>query len=195
MFNFEKIFAALLVAGVTAMLSGFVADKAIHPHALEKDAIAIAGDPITTSGPSKPTGPEPILALLAEANIDRGQKLSKACAACHSFTSDGPHKVGPNLWNIVNAQMAAKDGFSYSSALTEKGEAWDYDALNAFMWKPKAYVKGTKMNFAGLKKTTDRAALIAWLRTLSTTPEALPSAADIEASMPEQDTQAETDTH
>jgi cytochrome c len=58
---------------------------------------------------------------------------------------------------------------------------WDYQALNAFLYKPKAYVAGTKMNFAGLKKPQDRANLIAYLRSQADAPIALPSDADIAA--------------
>ena len=46
---------------------------------------------------------------------------------------------------------------------------WDYDHLN-IPDRPKAYVKGTAMGFAGLKKIEDRATLIAYLRTLADTP-------------------------
>ena len=37
------------------------------------------------------------------------------------------------------------------------------------------------MNFAGLKKPEDRANIIAWMRTLSTTPAALPEDDEIAA--------------
>ncbi|HCQ70698.1 MAG: cytochrome c family protein [Alphaproteobacteria bacterium] len=181
MFNFEKLFAALLVAGITAMLSGFVADIFVHPHEIEKDAVTIDGAAIASTGPTKKAGPDPVLALLSEADVARGAKLSKACAACHSFDQGGVNKVGPNLWNIVNKAKGSHAGFSYSSAITEAGGSWDYDALNHFLYKPKAYISGTKMNYAGLKKTEDRAAMIAWLRTLSASPAALPGAAEIAA--------------
>ena len=39
---------------------------------------------------------------------------------------------------------------------------------------------GTKMGFAGLKKVGDRAAVIAYLRTLSDSPSKLPTAEEIE---------------
>ena len=46
--------------------------------------------------------------------------------------------------------------------------------LNKFLYKPKLYAKGTKMNYAGLSKVKDRANLIAWLRTKSDNPVSLP---------------------
>ena len=41
--------------------------------------------------------------------------------------------------------------------------AWSIEALNAFLWKPKKAVPGTKMTFAGIKTPEDRAAMIKWL--------------------------------
>jgi cytochrome c len=38
--------------------------------------------------------------------------------------------------------------------------------LDGFLTKPKKYLKGTKMSFAGLKKEKDRANVIAYLATL-----------------------------
>lgn len=177
----NKIFAAVLVAGITAMLAGFVAHKLVHPHDLHEDAVAIDGGAVAAAGPAKAAMPDPIMHLIASADIARGEKLSKACAACHSFDNGGVNKVGPNLWNIVNAKKGAHGGFAYSDALMEKGGTWNYDSLNKFLWKPKAYIAGTKMNYLGIKKPADRAAMIAWLRTLAPSPAGLPSAGQIAA--------------
>lgn len=180
--EFNKIFAALLVAGIIAMLGGFIADALVSPEELERDAVPI--EVATASAANiqvKPEGPEPILALIATADIARGQKLSKACAACHSFDKGGPNKIGPNLWKIVDAPKAGNSSFKYSSAMAGKGGNWNYADLNAFLWKPKKYIAGTKMGFIGLKKPQDRADLIGWLRTLSDSPSAFPGPADIEA--------------
>ena len=54
-----------------------------------------------------------------------------------------------------------------SSDYIEKSKA---KGLNKFLFKPKAYLKGTKMSFAGLKKASDRAAIIAYLTSLSDSP-------------------------
>ena len=50
--------------------------------------------------------------------------------------------------------------------MKEKGGNWDEEEINKFIIKPKDYLPGTKMSFAGLKKEEDRADLIAYLRTL-----------------------------
>lgn len=179
----NKFAAGILCAGLLAMAAGKIADVMVHPHQLEKNAFTVdtsavesaAGPAAAAEGPSL----EPVLAMLASADAATGQKIFKKCAACHSADKGGKNKVGPNLYDVVNGGHAAKDGFKYSAALTELGGKWDYVSLNGFLAKPKAFVPGTKMSFAGLKKVGDRAAVIAYLRSLADSPAALPSAADI----------------
>lgn len=176
----NKIFAAILVAGIIAMMSGFFAKLVISEgghgaHAEEKFAYEVAsmegGAPAAAKGP---VGPEPIAALMQDADLERGEKLTKVCSSCHSFDKGGRDLTGPNLWNIVGRAKASHGGFAYSDAMTEKGGDWDYDALNEFLWKPKKAVPGTKMNYIGMRKPADRAAIIAWLRAQSDNPPPLP---------------------
>ena len=179
----NKLFAGILVAGLLLM-TGVKLAVVLVPHSeLEQNAYVIEvpeGGAVAAAAPVD-KGPEPIMALLASADALAGQKLAKKCTACHVFDKGGANKVGPALWNIVNAQKGAVGGFSYSSALSEFGGEWDYVALNAFLAKPKAYIKGTKMNFAGLKKPTDRANMIAYLRQQADSAVALPTDAEIAA--------------
>lgn len=180
--EFNKIFAALLVAGIVAMLAGFVADTLTHPHELEEDAFHVEGVETTAGGAAVEKLAEPILALIATADIARGQKVSKACAACHTFDKGGANGVGPNMWGIVGRQKQSVGGFSYSGTLNEQGgNVWTYAELNKYLWKPKKYAPGTKMNYIGLKKPEDRAALIAWMRTMASGQKALPSKSQIAA--------------
>jgi cytochrome c len=178
-FELNKIFAAILVAGIVAMLGGFVGDVLVHPHKLEADAVALDGEAAAAGGAAAVALPDPIMSLLATADVAKGEKLSKACAACHSFDQGGPAKVGPNLWNVLNGPKAHIAGFDYSEGMKTKGGTWNYHDLNYFLWKPKKFIDGTKMNYIGLKKPEDRAALIAWLRTLSSSPAGLPSEGEI----------------
>lgn len=165
------------------MLAGFIAEKSLTPEPLEKDAVTIEGEAGGEhSGASNaPTFAVPILSLIATADIEKGAKISKACAACHSFEKGGGIKQGPELWGIINRAKGSFPGFDYSAGLKAKGGNWDMASLNQFLWKPKKFVDGTKMNFAGIAKEQDRAALIAWLRTQSDSPAADPSETDIKA--------------
>ena len=179
----NKLFAGILLAGLLLMAGIKLADVLVPHSELEQNAYVIEvpeGGAEAAVAPAD-TGPEPILALLASADAAAGEKLAKKCTACHVFEPDGANKVGPMLWNIVNAQKGAVDGFSYSAALSEFGGEWDYVALNAFLAKPKAYISGTKMNFAGLKKPADRANMIAYLRQQADSQAALPTDAEIAA--------------
>lgn len=171
----NKIFAAILVAGIVAMLAGFVAETIMEPNELKKDAVTIEGADQGGGDVAAVEMPEPVLALIAAADVTKGQNIAKACAACHSFGKGEGAKVGPNLWGIVNRKRASMAGFSYSDAMTAKGGEWTYEDLNRFLWSPKKFVAGTKMGFIGLKKPDERAAVIAYLKTLADTPAADPT--------------------
>lgn len=171
----NKIAAAVLVAGLVAMGSGFVSTAVVHTNVPETPAFAVAipetdGTAVVEAAPAEA---EPVVALLASADVGSGQKVTRKCAACHSFEEGGPNKVGPNLWNIVNANIGGADGFNYSGALPGD-QQWTYENLNAFLWNPKQWAPGTSMGYAGLSKVGDRADLIAYLRTLSGSPAPLP---------------------
>lgn len=182
--EFNKIFAAILIAGICFMLSDFIADIVIKEDKLKKPAYPIEGVELKTAASAsakKIEKPDPILGLIADANIEAGEKLSRQCAACHSFEKGGPNKIGPNLWDVVNNPKGEKTGFNYSSALMDKGGKWTYSALNQFLWRPGSYIKGTKMNYVGLKKPEKRAAIIAWMRTLADSSPPLPTEEEIAA--------------
>lgn len=112
--------------------------------------------------------------VLPKATADEGKTAFKPCSTCHTVDKGGPNKVGPNLFGILTRAKASHEGFAYSAAMKEKGGNWGFDDLYAFLAGPKAYVPGTKMSFAGLKKPEDRAAVIMYLRTLADTPVPLP---------------------
>jgi cytochrome c len=168
----NKIVGAVLTAGLIAMLSGYAAQQLYGPKALMTPAYAIGGDAPAAAKPvaAAPTGPEPIAAMLASADAAAGKTLAKKCKACHTFKKGGAKKVGPNLWNVVGGARAAAPGFKYSKVLRDMGGNWSVADLNRFLLKPKAFAKGTKMSFAGLKKTQDRANIVRFMAGMADSP-------------------------
>lgn len=94
----------------------------------------------------------------------KGERLFRRCVACHTIDDGGPNRIGPNLYGIYGADIAAKGDFRYSKALSDIDGVWTEENLNAFLLSPRAFALGTKMAYAGLRKEEDRADLIAWLK-------------------------------
>ena len=101
------------------------------------------------------------------ADAKKGKKVYKKCKACHSINKGGKNKVGPNLYGIVGRKAAQVKGFKYSKALKNSSLTWDDATLDKFLKKPKKLVKKTKMAFGGIKKDSQRADLIAYLKSNS----------------------------
>lgn len=107
--------------------------------------------------------PIDLATLLKKADFDRGAKVFKKCASCHTVNRGGASKIGPNLHKIIGKKRASFTGFSYSKAMKAKGGFWNQESINQFIIKPKNFIPGTKMAFPGLKKPQDRADLILFL--------------------------------
>jgi len=108
--------------------------------------------------------PVDLAAMMKTADFDRGAKIFKKCATCHTAGKGEAAKVGPNLYGIVGKKRAGFQGFSYSDAMKTKGGSWDTESINIFVTKPKDFIPGTKMAFPGLKKPQDRADVILFLQ-------------------------------
>ena len=186
--DWNQIIGCILLGLLIGMMTSFVAQLLVVPE--EVDTLVY---PLEVSEPSSQTvstepvfrGPEPITALLIEANAERGQKLARVCSACHSFDVSQALKVGPPLWNIVSASIAGHEGYNYSSALANQEGIWSYEALNEFLYNPRLFSPGTKMTYVGLSKTQDRADIIRWLRELSDNPVDIPIPSEQEVPLSE----------
>lgn len=119
----------------------------------------------TASTPSKAT-PAPAATSTQTAAVDpiaRGATLFKRCRACHTLAEGDKNRVGPNLWAVYGATAGAKDGYAYSKAMKASEIVWTKETMDAYLTRPAAYMPGTKMSFAGLRKQEDRDALQAYL--------------------------------
>lgn len=192
-FEWNKIFGGILAAALLVMVIRIVTEDVIFAHHdLEEDAFPIEVAEDTTAAPVVAEEQGPSLAeLLANATAEQGEKLFRQCAACHTATADGGNRIGPNLHGVVGAQVASKAGFNYSAALTGVGGEWTYEKLDAFLTNPKGFAPGTRMSFAGLRKETDRAKMIQFLRSMSPDAPALP---EVEAAAEEMMEEAKEET-
>ena len=177
-FVFNKIAGAVLGTGLCLVALNITAEAIFAPHHPAKPGFEIDLKPqVAATGPGPKAAPEePIESLLASATIDRGQSTAKACAACHNFQKGGPNGIGPNLFGIIGRPRASEPGFGYSDAMKAKGGEWTIDDLNKFLTNPKEFVPGTKMNFPGFARGSQRADVIAYLNSLADNPKPLPMA-------------------
>ncbi|MGB3387138.1 MAG: c-type cytochrome [Pseudaminobacter sp.] len=112
-----------------------------------------------------------------------GEKVFARCKACHAVGEDAKNRVGPHLNDLFGRAAGSIGDFKYSPAMSKAGEGdlvWEDQTLAEFLTKPKDFVKGTKMAFAGLKKEDEIANLTAYLKTFSS--DAAPAAPTDDAS-------------
>ena len=104
--------------------------------------------------------------MLAAADPEKGARVFRKCTACHKL-EDGANGTGPYLYGVVDRPVASAKGFTgYSASMQAHGGNWTPEALDAFLERPSAYISGTSMSFAGLRKPEERADLIAYLQTI-----------------------------
>ncbi|MGB1639161.1 MAG: c-type cytochrome [Paracoccaceae bacterium] len=102
--------------------------------------------------------------------VKAGEKAFKKCKACHQVGEGATNKSGPQLNGVVGRAIGSLGDFKYSNnmaAMGAEGVVWNDETLAAFLAKPKAYIKGTKMSFSGFKKEEDIAATIEYLKSFS----------------------------
>ena len=164
------IFAIILVLGINK-----ITDIIFYVEKPEKSAYQVASVTTATSTTSTETDSTNseegnIMALFASTSAAEGAKVFKKCAACHSVKEGGANKIGPALWSVLGRPSGSVPGYKYSKAMAAHGKNWSFEEMNGFLIKPKDWIKGTKMSFAGLKNAKDRAAVILYMNENTNNP-------------------------
>ncbi|WP_379545525.1 c-type cytochrome [Qipengyuania sp. DSG2-2] len=155
--NRNTAFGWILFSGIIALGFSSLSSKYFHgdsAEAPEKPGYFIDAPEDTGEADAGPT----IAQALAAGSAEAGEKVFAKCTACHSINQGGANGIGPNLYGVMGKPVGGSvPGFAYSSALTEKGGVWDYEAMDAWLKSPRGFAAGTKMSFAGLGDIQDRA--------------------------------------
>ena len=169
-FEWNKIIASVLTAMIVAMVSGILASQLVHPKRLEHPVFVPPGaeaGATAASAPSPAAAIEPIADYIAKADLKHGEQVAKVCLQCHTFAKGEANKIGPNLWDIMEENIATVPGYQFSPALlADNNMKWTRDELNIWLYKPQEFAHGTKMTFPGLPKPQDRADVIVYLESL-----------------------------
>ena len=157
------VFAIILVLGINK-----VTDIIFYVEKPEKSAYqveSVTSVASTTSAETSSVSSESgnIMALFASTNAQEGAKVFKKCAACHSIAENGANKIGPALWGVLGRPAGTIPDYKYSKAMVAYGKNWSFEEMNGFLIKPKDWIKGTKMSYAGLKSEKERAAVILYM--------------------------------
>jgi cytochrome c len=103
-------------------------------------------------------------------DVAAGEKVFKKCATCH-FPDKETNKVGPHLVGLFGRTAGKLEGYKYSPAMAASTVVWSAETLVEYLKKPKDFVAGTKMTFAGITDETQLADLVAFLEEKTKKPE------------------------
>ena len=176
-FEINKIVAAVLMVALLIIGIGKVSDIIFHVEKPKTPGYAVeVEETVIVSTNSSETVEEKIdiAALMAMGDLAVGEKVFKKCAACHSIVKGGKNNIGPALYNVVGRKIGIVNDYKYSKALSGYGKEWTFEELNGYLIKPAKWIKGTKMAFAGLRKEKDRASVILYMNSKSSSPKPLP---------------------
>ena len=157
------VFAIILVLGINKITDVIFYVEKPEKSAYQVEGITAVASNTTTETNSASSDSENIMALFASTSAAEGAKVFKKCAACHSIVENGANKIGPALWGVLGRVSGSLQDYKYSKAMVAHGKNWSFEEMNGFLIKPKDWIKGTKMSFAGLKNEKERAAVILFM--------------------------------
>ena len=178
-FEINKIIAAVLLTALIIIGIGKFADILFHVDKPKTSAYKVEG--LETASTSNLDEKKEVVAavvdikaLLAMGDLAHGEKVFKKCSACHQIAAGGKNMIGPNLWSVIGRTAGSVNDYKYSKAMIAYGKEWTFEEMNSYLIKPQAYIKGTKLAFAGLRKEKDRASVILYMNSKGENPKPLP---------------------
>ena len=169
-FEINKIVAAIILGVLLVFGVGKFTDLLFYVEKPSEPAYVVEAPVLKTKSSSSGSGAIDIAQLLSLGSIEHGQKVFKKCSACHVAAKGGKNKIGPVLYGVMCRKSASISDYKYSKALIAHAKVWSYDEMNAYLIKPQAHIKGTKMAFAGLKSEKDRASVMLYMNSMSDKP-------------------------
>ena len=106
-----------------------------------------------------------MILVATPAAADGKSSFITRCGGCHGANGAGSPSA-PSLKGVVGRKAGSLGGYQFSAALKARGGAWTEAALSAYIANPQAAVKGTKMFGGAVADPTERAAIVAYLKTL-----------------------------
>ena len=157
-----------LFAGIVALGTLYIAGSYFHgdsPQRPETMGYPIEGVALDVDGDVGMSMDEALNMMPADELAAAGERVFAKCQACHTLEQGGANGVGPNLYGIMGANVAANSGFGYSSAMSAQGGTWGWEEMNQWLASPRRYIDGTTMSFAGLSSIEDRAAVAMYMNS------------------------------
>jgi cytochrome c len=156
---------------VYARHAGPVWSVAFHPDGKTllsggADGLVLTYD-LTADG-AEPAPARPLATALPD-DGSRGAELFRKCVACHTVTSDGGHRAGPTLYRLFGRPAGSHPDYPYSEALERSEVIWTEETVaRLFEVGPDVMVPGSKMPLQRVPSAADRAALVAYLKRITT---------------------------
>jgi len=157
------VFAIILIMGINKIADSIYYVKKPEKSAYQVESVTTVASTTASETNSENSGTGNIMALFASVSAAEGAKVFSKCKACHSIAKTGGNKIGPALWGILGRKAGSLTDYKYSKAMAAYKKSWTFEEMDGFLTKPKEWIKGTKMSYAGLKNAKDRAALILYM--------------------------------
>lgn len=101
---------------------------------------------------------------MAGGDAAKGEKVFKKCKACHTLEA-GKHRSGPSLAGVVGRKAGTAEGFTKYVGLKDADFTWTEESLDKWLENPKKFLgKRTAMSLK-LRKASQRADVIAYMKT------------------------------